>query len=573
MTRFSVERVLVSAVAAALGGAAFDVARRAPGFSLAGDSLSRLALGVAAGWAVVAAGLALGAGGSRTIGRLLAAAGCAWLAAGLGTPAARLAPVFTLGLVSTVAAPALIGHALLAAADDRLRARLDRAAAAALYASLVGLLCVLPTFFFDPAATGCATCPANLLGIADAPAAVADLSRWGIRLGLVATACTIALALWRLPRAPAARRQRAAPLVVPSGVYLALVVAALGHAWGRGFLGIDPVDQALFTAQAVALLGVAAGVAWLLAAVRRRRARLAHVVVELADAQRPGGLRDALADLLGDPELDLLHASHAEDCWIDAAGRVGTPAPDTATTELLREGELVALLCHRPGLLDDPRLAADIERSVRLGLEHERLRGELRRQLAHLRRSRADVVATGEAERRLLERDLHDGAQQRLAALAFALGIARRHARPDHVATVERAQAEVHEALAELRELAHGLYPVALAEAGLAAAVESLGDRRAGLRTAGLPAERFPPAVEETAYLAIANLADHWSPHPVALAAARDGERLVVDLRTPARPPADVVEIEDRVGALGGRLVVNDPSNGSTHVRVELPCA
>jgi signal transduction histidine kinase len=244
-----------------------------------------------------------------------------------------------------------------------------------------------------------------------------------------------------------------------------------------------------------------------------------------------------------------------------------------ATTTLVREGEPVALLCHRPGLLDDPRLTAEIERSARLGLEHERLEGELRRQLAHLRRSRADVAAAAEAERRLLERDLHDGAQQRLVAFSFGLGVARRHAAPQRAAMLARAQREVQEALAELRELAHGLYPVALADAGLAAAAESLSDRRPGLRALSMPSQRFAPAVEETAYFAIAAMADEWSPEPVGLTASADGERLVVDLRTPARPPADLVGLEDRVGAVGGTLTVGEGTAGETRVRVELPCA
>lgn len=340
-----------------------------------------------------------------------------------------------------------------------------------------------------------------------------------------------------------------------------------------GFLGADTFDQTLWTGQALALLGVAAGVGLLHAGAGRRRSRLAQMVVELADAQRPGGLRDALAKLLGDPDLVLLHASPGEPGWIDAAGQVRTPPPGTTTTPLVREDEPVALLCHRPGLLDDPRLVAEIERSVRLGLEHERLEGGLRRQLAQLRRSRADVAAAGEAERRLLERDLHDGAQQGLVAFAFSLGIARRHAAPDQVRTLEHANREVHEALAELRELAHGLYPVALADAGLSAAIESLRDRRPGLSAAALPVDRFAPAVEETAYLAVASLADAWSPVPVTIAAVREGERLVIDLRAPAPRPADLVEVQDRVGALGGSLAVDAAASGQTSVRVELPCA
>jgi signal transduction histidine kinase len=552
-------RVLVAVAAAALGVAAADAARRAPAFSLAGDSLVRVALGVAAGWALVAAGLAMRSGGA-----LLVAAGCAWLAASIGTPGARSAPLFTLGLVAVAAAQALIGHALLAAAGGGLRRPLDRAAVAFLYTS-AALLGLLPTLTFD--AAGCGDCPANLLYVVDGP----DPIGWGIRVATVAVAGAAALALWRLARAPAARRLRAAPIVVPGSAYLALVAAALGHSWQRGYLGSDSVDRALWTAQAVALLGVAAGVAALRIAARRRRGRVARLVIGLADARRAGSIRDALAQLLGDPDLELLHADGAGG-WFDAAGRERTPPAGKAATQLVRDQQTVALLCHRPGLLDDPRLAAELERSARLGLEHERLQGELRRQLEHLRRSRAAVAAAGEAERRLLERDLHDGAQQQLVAFAFSLGIARRHAALERASALELARGEVLEALAELRELAHGLYPVALSEAGLPAAVESLGDRRPGLH-AELPPERFPPAVEETAYFAIASLTDQWSPMPVTLTAARDDGRLVLELRTPGRAPAEIVDIEDRVGALGGTLAVNGRSNTTTQVRLELPCA
>ncbi len=562
-------RLVLGVVAAVLGVAAADAARRAPDFALAGDSLGHVFLGVGAGWAVVAAGLAISAGGAPVWGHLLAASGCAWLAAGLATPGARGSALFTLGLALVTAAPALMGHALLIAARGEPPGRLGWALVGALYASLVGLLGLLPTLLYDPAVTGCAACPSNLLGIADAPDAWAQLSRWGVRVGLMAVAATVALAVWLLARASTTRRRRCAPVVVPGCAYLGLVGASFAHAWSRGFLGTDPVDQALWTAQAAALLALAAGVALLHAAARRRRSRLARLVVELGDAQRPGGLRDALAELLGEPSLVLLYSSPAG--WIDAHGRARVP-PSGTVTELVRADKPAALLGHRPGLLDDPRLAEELERSVRLGLEHERLRAELRRQLADLRRSRADVVAAGEAERRLLERDLHDGAQQRLAALAFALGVARQHAAPERAAALEHAQREVQAALAELRELAHGLYPVALADAGLAAAVESLSDRRPGLQATDVPAERFAPAIEETAYLAIASLADHWSPQAVALNVARDRERLIIDLRTPARPPADMIDIEDRVGALDGSLALDDRA-GQTHVRVQLPCA
>jgi signal transduction histidine kinase len=570
MTRAQVERTAIAVAALGLGVAAADAARRAPGFSLAGDSRARLALGVAAGWAVLAAGISLHRSGSRAVGRLLATGGCAWLAGGLATPGARTAPLFTLGLTATMIAAAPIGWALLVAAGDRLR-RPDRVVVAALWVTLGALLGLLPTFADDPVATGCGACPSNLLGLVDSPGTATALSRAGVRLGLIAIGACVALAVFRLVRAPEARRQRALLLVPPGCAYLVLVAAQLGHAWRSGFPGSDLPEQTLWTAQAAALLAMAAGVGLLHLAARRRRWRLAQLVVELAGAPRPGGLGEALANLLGDPGLELLHPS--QDGWIDAGGHVRKPPAEAATTPLLRDGAPVALLHHRPELLEDPRAVAELERGVRLGLDHERLQAQLRHQLAHLRRSRADLTAASESERRLLERDLHDGAQQRLAAFTFAVGLARQRAAPELDARLQRAQREVHHALEELREIAHGLYPVALAEAGLAAAIESLADRRPGLQPGEMTAGRFPPAVEETAYFVIATLADHWAPRPVTVRTERDRERLLIDLQASASLPHDLVAIEDRLSALDGTLTLHAPEPGQTRVTAELPCA
>jgi signal transduction histidine kinase len=523
-----------------------------------------------AGWALVAAGLALRGTGSRVAGRLLAAAGCAWLAASLATPGARWPQLFTLGLAAAMIAPALVGWALLVEAGGRLR-RAGHVVVVSLCAALAGLLGVLPTIAYDPAATGCAACPANLLEIFDAPGAVHALSKAGLGAGLIAIVTCVVLALVRLARARAARRRRAWPLVLPGCLYLVLVAGQLVHDWRDGLIGSDTLDQMLWTAQAGALMAMGAGVGMLRIAARRHRSALAQLVVELANTPQPGALRDALAELLNDPGLLLLYAS--ADGWIDNDGHPGAPSAGAAATPLLIDGVPVALLCHRPGLLDDPRVTDEIQRTVRLGLEHERLQGQLRFQLEHLRRSRADVVAASESQRRLLERDLHDGAQQYLAAFTFAVGLARHRIAPKLDDGLHRAQRAAQLALDELREIAHGLYPVALAEAGLAGAVESLADRRPGLKPISVTAARFPPTVEEAAYFVIASLADHWSPQPITVTINRQTERLVIDLHVAAAPPDDLITIEDRLGALNGILAVHATRSGQTHVTAELPCA
>ena len=133
------------------------------------------------------------------------------------------------------------------------------------------------------------------------------------------------------------------------------------------------------------------------------------------------------------------------------------------------------MIAHRPGLFADSGLADEVASAVRLALENERLHAELRAQLEELRASRARIVEAGDIERRRLERDLHDGAQQRLVTLSLAVGLAIAEHGDDP--KLARAQQELRLLLAELRELAHGIYPVALAEEGLAAAVEALAEQ------------------------------------------------------------------------------------------------
>src|SRR5262249_17354729 len=155
---------------------------------------------------------------------------------------------------------------------------------------------------------------------------------------------------------------------------------------------------------------------------RRTRATLARLVVELAGSPAPGGLEAALARSLGDTGLRLAYPL-ADGSYVDTDGRELTVEP--SATPLVRDGIEVARLSHRPGLLDAPELADTVARAARLALDHERLQAELRAQLEDLRASRARVLTAGDGERRRLERDLHDGAQQRLVGLSLELRLAR----------------------------------------------------------------------------------------------------------------------------------------------------
>jgi signal transduction histidine kinase len=180
-----------------------------------------------------------------------------------------------------------------------------------------------------------------------------------------------------------------------------------------------------------------------------------------------------------------------------------------------------------------------------------------------LRLARRQVVDASEDERRRLERDLHDGAQQRLVALRFALGLVRARATGGELtAEVERADAALEQALAELRELAHGLYPASLDSDGLPTALQALAERsRVALTLGPLPRRRLPREVERAAYRAVAEALASGE-HAVAIGAtARDGT-LHLRIDDGGAPDADPIH------ALGGRIRVTARS-----VEVELPCA
>ncbi len=252
---------------------------------------------------------------------------------------------------------------------------------------------------------------------------------------------------------------------------------------------------------------------------------------------------------------------------MDARGRpVELPqAGGRAVTPLVRGGQPVAVLVHRAELLDDAALLEDVGAAASLALEHERLQAEARGQLERLRASRARTVEAGDAARRRLERDLHDGAQQRLVVLSFALRLLHARVGGDAAGRVEAAEAELRRALHELRELARGIYPAVLVDEGLATALEALAESGpAPIVIAPLPGGRFDPGVEAAVYFLVAEVARRG---PMRVRACRSDDRLLVEVDGAGDLDGDIVDLEDRIGALDGTLVVS-----RTTVRAEIPC-
>jgi signal transduction histidine kinase len=559
----------------ALGVFSLVIARDDPTFSFAGTSLGGAVALLGAGWALLAGGLAFwGRRPRNAVGPILVAASGAWFVAEWDNPGVGSAVAFTIGLVFYAACAPFVAWAMLAYPSGRLGSWGERVAIGVGLAGNVLVLGLLPALFFDPAAAGCAQCPENLLLVRDDPGRFDDLNRVGVHLGLGWSLLVLAIAAWRLARSSAARRRVVFPVLLAGSTYGGLVAWTFGASLDRGFLGSSTLERQLWFGQAGALAALALAVAWGLVSARRTRSTVARLVVELSESAPAGGLQEALARSLADPELKIAYPV-GEERYADARGRTVDLArvEGRAATPLLRDGRPVAVLLHRADLLDYPQLIDEVVSAARLGLENERLQAEVRAQLEDLRASRARIVEAGDAERRRLERDLHDGAQQRLVGLMFALRLLQgRLGTPQgHVlgARLEEVNAELRRAINDLRELAHGIHPAILTDEGLAAALGALAEEtQAPLRIAAAPPERLPPAVETAAYVVIAETVKAG---PARVSATRRDGMLVLDVESEAEPKR-LLDLEDRVAALDGTLTVTPSKGGRVRIRANIPC-
>ena len=569
--RLPIRRLLAVGLYVAVAAVTVSIVRSEPGYALAGDSAFALAGELATGALVVGAGLVAGARRPAAFLALpLVAAGIAWPLVEWNSPGAGAA--FTAGLALYAVWPCLLAHAALRWTDQRPLGRPAIALLTVAYATSLGVLGVASAAVYDPLAQGCLECPPNRLLIVGDADLWRRLGQVGLALSVAWIAAFTALLAARAARASPARRRLAAPALAPAVAAVALFGADAMHSIERGFLSNDSTDRTLWAGEMVALSLVAAGVTWERVRARRTRSTLAQLVVDLGASPPPGGMQGQLAALLGDPTLALLHSLEDGASWIDSeGGQAALPADgDREVTRIMAGGREVSALVHRAGLLDDPTLAQEIAGAARLGLEHERLNATRRAHLAQLRASRARIVATADAERMRLERDLHDGAQQRLVTLALSVRLARRQlaaGEPTLEAELGIAEEELRAAVAELRELAHGLFPAVLAEEGFGPALEVLSEQIPRLVPRALPDGRFAAPVESTAYFVVAESLRRTADGDVAVDARRQDGRLVLEVAATAELAGAATELEDRVGALGGELVVH-----SHHLRAELPC-
>jgi signal transduction histidine kinase len=300
-------------------------------------------------------------------------------------------------------------------------------------------------------------------------------------------------------------------------------------------------------------------------------------------------LQAALAKTMGDPGLVVARRVPGRSAYVDPHGTPVSMPTDPADRRIVpvqRDGEQIAALVYDASLDDDPELVEAVSAAAAIALENEQLQHESDARLVELQASRERLVAAGDAERRRLERNLHDGAQQRLVALSMQLRFLQSRIRDDPATAEElatTASAELAESLQELRELARGIHPAVL-DHGLETALESLASRSPVPTDLSFHATRpLPPAVELAAYFvaseALTNVAKYAQATAAAVCVRAAGRRLVIEISddgvggAAAGGGSGLRGLADRVEALDGRLRIASPRGRGTTVTAELPCA
>jgi signal transduction histidine kinase len=528
---------------------------------------------------VLAGGLALTQPQARRLGMLAILAGVAWLGADWegsqnGPPLMR-----SLGAVVAPFSLALVLHLALALPTGRLRSPSARALTVVAY-GIAAAVSFGRALFRDPLLDLYCwrNCSENTFLVNADPGIASTLNDIWLWSALVLALALLAVAAHRLVTATRPARRVLLPLLGP-----AMLVGSFEAAHALALLRTpfeDPERSdfaAIFLARSLALAALAFGLAWSVVRVPRTRARVARLASELGEAPPPGKLREALVAALGDPDIDVVYPRSDSEQLIDANGRrVALPTGGGAVARITRGDRTRALVVHDPALVDEPQLERALGSTARLAVENEALRAEALAQLEELKASRARIVEAGDATRRRLERNLHDGAQQRLLALSYDLRLAQAGARADHdealVGVLDAAGGETASALEELRELAQGIHPAILSEAGLAPALQTLADEAPlPVELEDVAPERLPPAIETTAYVTVSETiedANRRGATFLALRVDREDGRLVITAEDDGAPRSSrLTQLADRVGALGGSLDV-----AATTLRAEMPC-
>jgi len=393
----------------------------------------------------------------------------------------------------------------------------------------------------------------------------------------------VGLLWWRWRSLPRWQRRRPAQIVINCFSVSLVMLAALLIAGAFQLPAFEILRLATFAAAGLAPLAFLAG----LLDARLAKGGVGELLVQLQADPAPD-LRELLAQALRDPTLSLIYWLPQYGSWADQDGSPATlPEADSGrrATIVKQNGEQVAALVYDATLGEEPELVEAVSAAAAIALENGRLEAELRARLLELHGSRTRVVEAQQNERRRLERDLHDGAQQRLVALALELGRLAQRANSDPATQtrLERARGEVAESLTELRNIARGLHPAVVSGHGLAVALESLAAAtplEVQLKTDGLP--RLPEQLEVAAYYVVSesltNAAKHARASRVTIDVGVIDNTLITEIVDDGIGGADSERgtglrgLADRVEALNGRLRIWSTLGEGTRVRAEIPC-
>jgi signal transduction histidine kinase len=533
------------------------------------------------GWAFIGTGIyAWLRRPENRIGALMTAVGFSACLAGL-----RVATepwVFVFGLLFITSQWALLYHMLLAFPGGTLQSGLERVLVGAMYFSAV-VVHPVQVLFQDTTRLGL---PENKLLIEGHPDLSVDLSRSRFWLALVLLTALAVILTRRWRAASGSQRRALAPVLVSGGLVMVLLgvwYAAMLARLDEGF--VQGLEDARYVVLATVPFAFLAG---LLRSRVAGAAVVSDVVARLGDPGRRRGVCREMADALEGTSLELAYWVDDPGEYRDADGRKVELPPegsDRIATPLEVGDRPVAVLIHDSSVEGERELVRAVGAAAALTIENERLAAELQAKIEELSASRARIVESSDATRRRLERDLHDGAQQRLVSLALSLRIlhSRLDGDPEAVRELEAARRELDQALEELRELARGIHPSVLSDRGLAAALDGLAHRAPlPVELEGTAGERLPGRVESAAYFVVAealtNVVKYAHATHASVNLSRDDGQVLVEVSDDGVGGADPASgsglrgLLDRVSALGGKLEVESQPGRGTKVRAEIPC-
>jgi len=490
--------------------------------------------------------------------------------------------LFALGVFFSNFFVAVIVHLLVAFPAGRLVRRDEKLLVGAFYGVLL-VVTLAPMLF--KRSCGCARPePRNVLLVANRPG-ISNSIEAVAGAALIAVAAAIVVLLVRRWRAATRPQRRIVAPVLWTGALLVVELSLLGLS--QLFSAPTFLQRAIAAVSAVTLVAVPFA---FLAGLLRSRLTRADIVGDLVDRLRApeGEIRAEIAAALGDPTLELVYWRARRREYVTADGRQARlPDRDSgrAFAEIERDGQPIAGLIFDPTLNEEPELVNAVSSAAALALDNERLQAQLRARIGELEESRARVLDAELAERRRLERDLHDGAQQRFVSLSLTLALLDRGLTdPAQRELLASGREQLDLGLTELRELARGIHPAVLTERGLAPAIDALAARAPiDVRVLEVPAERLPAQVEAAAYFIVSESLTNAAKHAHAAAATvrigRANGSAVVEVTDDGVGGADPARgsglrgMVDRLAALDGGLAVDSPPGGGTHIEARIPCA